>query len=209
MEGAQSDYDPLIALIGSARFVLLGEASHGTHEFYKARAETTKRLIEEKSFNVIAVEADWPDAYRINRYVRSTGTDIDSRGALADFKRFPTWMWRNEDILDFVDWLRGHNDGVEPHKAKTGFYGLDLYSMYSSMDAVLRYLEKTDPPAAKRAIGVIYRPETERQSHYFRANLCQQFDAVAHFDATTAVVPLEFAAAQGSGDTPETLPSGI
>lgn len=150
MQGAARDYDPLIDLVGDARFVLLGEASHGTHEFYDARAQITKRLIEEKGFNAIAIEADWPDAYRINRYVRAAGIDSNSRDALKDFKRFPTWMWRNLDVLAFVEWLRRFNDNRE-EQSKTGLYGLDLYSMYSSMDAVLRYLEKVDPEAAARA----------------------------------------------------------
>lgn len=150
MQGAARDYDPLIDLVGDARFVLLGEASHGTHEFYDARAQITKRLIEEKGFNAIAIEADWPDAYRINRYVRAAGIDSNSRDALKDFKRFPTWMWRNLDVLAFVEWLRRFNDNRE-EQSKTGLYGLDLYSMYSSMEAVLRYLEKVDPEAAARA----------------------------------------------------------
>lgn len=138
MQGVARDYDPLIDLVGDARFVLLGEASHGTHEFYDARAQITKRLIEEKGFNATAVEADWPDAYRVNRYVRAAGVDTHSRDALQDFKRFPIWMWRNADVLNFVDWLRRYNDGRGPNQNKTGFYGLDLYSMYSSMEAVLR-----------------------------------------------------------------------
>ncbi len=151
MQGSAHDYDPLIDLVGEARLVLLGEASHGTHEFYDARARITKQLIENKGFNAIAVEADWPDAYRINRYVRAAGVDAHSRDALKDFKRFPIWMWRNSDVLDFVDWLRRHNDANGSKQNKTGFYGLDLYSMYTSMEAVLRFLEKIDPEAAARA----------------------------------------------------------
>jgi erythromycin esterase-like protein len=151
LEGAARDYDPLMERIGDARFVLLGEASHGTHDFYHARANITKRLIEEKGFSAVAVEADWPDAYRVNRYVRGAGADADSRAALADFKRFPTWMWRNTDVLDFVGWLRTHNDGILSESAKIGFYGLDLYSLHASIRAVLDYLDKVDPDAAQRA----------------------------------------------------------
>ena len=151
LTGATTDYDPLMNLIGDARFVLLGEASHGTHEFYQARAEITKRLITEKGFVAVAVEADWPDAYRVNRYVRGLNDDPTARDALAGFKRFPIWMWRNTDVLDFIEWLRAHNTGLPPDARKTGFYGLDLYSLHASIEAVISYLEKVDPEAAKRA----------------------------------------------------------
>src|SRR5688572_25491395 len=104
-----TDYDPLMDLIGDARFVLLGEASHGTHEFYRERAQITKRLIQEKGFSAVAVEADWPDAYRVNRFVRGSD-ETDAVEALEGFERFPQWMWRNADVLDFIGWLRAHND---------------------------------------------------------------------------------------------------
>ncbi|MEW6735219.1 MAG: erythromycin esterase family protein [Acidobacteriota bacterium] len=151
LTGSPADYDPLMDLIGDATFVLLGEASHGTHEFYRTRAEITERLIKEKGFNAVAVEADWPDAYRINRYVRGLGKDADSTEALSDFKRFPHWMWRNADVLDFIGWLREYNDTQVDGVAKVGFYGLDLYSLYSSIEAVLKFMEKVDPDSAKRA----------------------------------------------------------
>src|SRR5213083_1801114 len=109
LERADADYDPLLELVGDARVVLLGEASHGTHEFYAERARITRRLIEEKGFHAVAVEADWPDAYRVNRYVRGRGEDQDAAAALSGFQRFPGWMWRNTDVAGFVDWLRGHN----------------------------------------------------------------------------------------------------
>jgi erythromycin esterase-like protein len=137
-------------IIGDARFVLLGEASHGTHEFYRERAQITKRLIEEKGFSAVAVEADWPDAYRVNRYVRGIGDDAEPVDALGSFKRFPAWMWRNTDVVDFVGWLRAHNDAW-PIESKVGFYGLDLYSLYTSIEAVLSYLAKVDPEAEQRA----------------------------------------------------------
>ncbi|HJQ25552.1 MAG TPA: erythromycin esterase family protein [Blastocatellia bacterium] len=150
LKGAADDYDRLLEWMGDARFVLLGEASHGTHEFYKARAQISKRLIAEKGFTAVAVEADWPDAYRVSRYVRGMGNDPDAIAALADFKRFPAWMWRNADVLDFVGWLRAHNEAL-PASARVGFYGLDLYSLHASMEAVLKYLDDVDPEAARRA----------------------------------------------------------
>src|SRR5512144_1761952 len=104
--GAATDYDALLGMVGDAHLVLIGESSHGTHEFYKERAQITKRLITEKGFTAVAVEADWPDAYRVNRYARGTGADTEGVFALADFHRFPTWMWRNADVLDFIGWLR-------------------------------------------------------------------------------------------------------
>lgn len=151
LTGAATDYDPLIELVGDARFVLLGEASHGTHEFYKERAEITKRLITEKRFTAVAVEADWPDAYRVNRYVRGEGGGATALDSLEGFKRFPTWMWRNADALDFIGWMRAHNDSLPAGEPKVGFYGLDLYSLYASVEAVLGYLDKVDPEAAGRA----------------------------------------------------------
>src|SRR6266498_62450 len=151
LEGGVRDYDPLLRLIGEARFCLLGEATHGTHEFYRERAEITKRLIKEKDFTAIAVEADWPDAFRVNRYVRGLGDDHDANEALGGFKRFPTWMWRNRVILDFVEWLRDYNSSLPPKATKVGFYGLDLFRSYTSIEAVLSYLTTIDPEAARRA----------------------------------------------------------
>lgn len=150
LTGDREDFDALLALVGNSRFVLIGEASHGTHEFYRIRGEITKRLIREKGFSAIAVEADWPDAYRVNRYVQGRGTDTDATQALGGFKRFPQWMWRNADILEFIGWLRDHNDAITAPRT-VGFYGLDLYSMHASMEAVLSYLRVVDPEAALRA----------------------------------------------------------
>jgi erythromycin esterase-like protein len=150
LTGDPSDYDALIAMVGDARLVLLGEASHGTHEFYRERARITKRLIAEHGFSAVAIEGDWPDAYRVNRYVRGAGGDASAEEALGGFRRFPTWMWRNADVLDFVGWLRAHNDGLGDAE-KVGFYGLDLYSLGASMEAVVRYLDERDPAAAARA----------------------------------------------------------
>lgn len=151
LTGSAADYDPLLELVGDARFVLLGEATHGSAEFYEERARITQRLIEEKGFTAVAVEADWPDAWRVNRYVRGEGGDPDGRAALSGFARFPAWMWRNTSVLDFVEWLRTHNDaaGTGGHPGKTGFYGLDLYSLFTSIQEVLRYLDQVDPVAAQ------------------------------------------------------------
>ena len=172
--GAVNDYDPLLDLIGDARFVLIGEASHGTHEFYRERAQITKRLIVEKGFNAIAVEADWPDAYRVNRYVSGRSDDAEAIDALAGFKRFPTWMWRNADVLDFVGWLRNHNDTIKAEARKVGFYGLDLYSLHASMAAVIAYLDKVDRAAALRArkrYGCFEAHGESGQSYGFSAGL--------------------------------------
>ena len=150
LPGDGTDHDALLDLIGDARLTLIGEASHGTHEFYHERIEITKRLILERGLTGIAVEADWPDAYRVNRYVRSEGDDRDADSALSGFRRFPTWMWRNAPMFDFVDWLRVHN-AERPPAERVGFYGIDLYSLFSSIEAVLSYLEQVDPEAARRA----------------------------------------------------------
>src|SRR5438445_775747 len=295
--GESNDYDALLELIGNARIVLLGEASHGTHEFYFERAQITKRLIAEKNFTVLAIEADWPDASRVHRYVRGSSNDANASEALAGFRRFPTWMWRNTVVVEFVEWLRQFNKDVDPKRAPAGFYGMDLYSLHGSINAVLNYLEKVDPESAKRArlryscfdhfsrepqeygyaatvgaaescenavveqlieiqrkaaeflsrdgavaaeelfhetgldrfwidlrdvgekvisavygprleraIGVIYRPESERLSHYFHARLPKQFDAIIHIDETRAVEPLERTSVWDEGELPETYP---
>jgi len=158
LSGGPDDFDPLLKLSEGKHVVLIGEASHGTHEFYRIRAEITKRLIVEHGFNAVAVEADWPDAYRVNRYVHGETNDLDSVEALGGFRRFPQWMWRNSDVLDFIGWLRNRNDSVIDHKRKgrtgaeyqCGFYGLDLYSINTSMEAVIAYLNKADPSCAAR-----------------------------------------------------------
>jgi erythromycin esterase-like protein/predicted phosphoribosyltransferase len=179
-EGVPPDV-ALFDLVGDAHFVLIGEASHGTHEFYDARARMTRRLIEEKGFCAVAVEGDWPDAYRVNRYIRCRSDDADAEEALRGFERFPAWMWRNTVVLDFVGWLRARNEerAAGDH---TGFYGLDVYSLHRSIREVVAYLEKTDPAAAARA--------RERYS-------C--FD---HHDGEDGQA-YGFAAAYGAGDTCE------
>ena len=132
-----------------ARVFLIGEASHGTHDFYHFRTCITKYLIERQGLTAVAIEGDWPDAYRVNRFVRGEGPDQDANAALSGFERFPSWMWRNTEVLSFVRWLRDWND-KHPDR-KVGFYGLDLYSLTTSVHAVIAYLDKVDPNAAERA----------------------------------------------------------
>jgi erythromycin esterase-like protein len=151
LTAGEKDLDPLIHLAADAQFVLLGEASHGTHEFYSTRAEITKRLIREKGFQAVAVEADWPDADRVNRYVRARGNDTTPARALSGFTRFPVWMWRNRDVEAFVGWLREYNQTRPAKTPEVGFYGLDLYSLNRSRHEVVRYLDRVDPQAATLA----------------------------------------------------------
>lgn len=149
LDESPRDYDALLEMVGDRAFVLLGEATHGTHEFYRMRAQITQRLIDEHGFDAVAVEGDWPDAYRINRYVHGIG-DPSLDEAFGDFQRFPTWMWCNRDVRDFVQWLHARNASVAA-AARVGFYGLDLYSLYRSADAVTTYLEQVDPDQAAEA----------------------------------------------------------
>lgn len=142
-----ADLDALLDRIGDARAVCVGEASHGTHEFYQLRARITQALIERKGFTVVGAEADWPDAERVDAYVRHREPGEQEWEAFA---RFPTWMWRNEPVRDFVEWLRERNDG-RPEAERAGFFGLDLYSLYASLEAVLGYLDDRDPELAATA----------------------------------------------------------
>lgn len=143
-------YASVLEKIGDKRFVLIGEATHGTEEFYQIRMEITKQLITEKGFMAVAIEADWPDVHGIHTYLQGNGPQEDAASALNGFKRFPVWMWRNKTMLPFLHWLRCHNDTIEsPHKI--GFYGLDIYSLNNSMQAVIDYLSRVDPEAAERA----------------------------------------------------------
>ena len=145
----ESDYAPLLERAGAAQVVLIGESSHGTHEFYEIRAALTRKLVEEHGFRLVVLEADWPDALRAHRWAKGESIEADADGALADFLRFPRWMWRNTEMLGFLQWLRQWNRG---HKqARAGLFGMDLYSLHASMAMVLEYLETIDPYAAKRA----------------------------------------------------------
>jgi erythromycin esterase-like protein len=168
---AASDLDPLMDRIGDSRFVLIGEASHGTSEFYAWRAELTKRLIAEKGFAIIGVEGDWPDCYRVNRYARALPDSGKSAEAvLHAFDRWPTWMWANREVQHFIEWLRRHNER-RGESEQCGFYGLDVYSLWDSMREVIGYLSRVDPsavPTAKRAYSC-FEPYHEDEQEYARA----------------------------------------
>jgi len=173
-----SHLDELADEAAAARLVCIGEASHGTHEFYQLRAQLTRRLLERHDFSAVAVEADWPDADRVNRYVRHRGTDRSADEALAGFRRFPQWMWRNRVVLDFVEWLRRHN-ATRPPTRRAGFYGFDLYSLFTSIERVLTYLDEVDPEAAARA-----RYRYECFEHYGEDP--QHYGYAAAFDLSAA-----------------------
>jgi erythromycin esterase-like protein len=148
---APEEFDPLLQKAGRAEIVLIGEASHGTEEFYRIRAELTKRLISEHGFRAVLCEADWPDSFAVHRYVTGRSDAADAETALRGFERFPAWMWRNTVVVEFVEWLRAWNAGLPKSARPGGFYGMDLYSMHRSIEAVLGYLDKVDPKAARRA----------------------------------------------------------
>lgn len=151
--GLQSseDLDPLIGRIGNAHHVLLGEASHGTHEYYVWRTRITKRLILEKKFNFIAVEGDWPDCYRLNRFIKGySDQDKTTVELLKAFDRWPTWMWANWEVVALIDWLKEYNSNLSANE-RIGFYGLDVYSLWESLEALMDYLSEHDPKAAELA----------------------------------------------------------
>jgi erythromycin esterase-like protein len=165
------DLDPLLERIGEAHYVLLGEASHGTADYYNWRAVLSQRLIREKGFSFLAVEGDWPDCYQVNRYVKDLPeAGASARDVLHAFHRWPTWMWANEEIVSLAEWLRRHNANLPPEK-KVGFYGLDVYSLWESLDAIMTYLHRADPgalPAAWRAYRC-FEPYGRNEQEYARA----------------------------------------
>jgi erythromycin esterase len=167
----RSDLDALIERIGDARYVLLGEASHGTSEFYTWRAEISKRLIAEKGFSFIAVEGDWPDCYSVNRYVKSLEGD-SAEDVLHAFSRWPTWMWANREVIELTEWMRDHNANL-PANRQAGFYGLDVYSLWESMHSVLEYLDRLDPQLARNARRAYscFEPYEEDAQEYARATV--------------------------------------
>ncbi len=172
LQGSAVDFDDLLNRLGDARIVLLGQTSHGSHELYSERARLTERLIRERGFCAVAVEADWPDAFNIHRYIHGSGDANNPWHALRSFKCFPTWLWRNRPVFDFIRWLRTYNDGLAGQN-KVGIYGLDLYSLHASSDAVIRYLEGVDPRAAARA--------RERYSCFYHFGEPQQYGRAWHF----------------------------
>ena len=174
---SSADLAPLLEKIGLSKYVLLGEASHGTHEYYTWRTAISKRLIQEKGFSFIAVEGDWPDCYKINRYVKGySDAGPNAIAVLKQFRRWPTWMWANWEIAALMEWLRGYN-GNRPAGKKVGFYGLDVYSLWESMEVMVNYLRKEDPKAAKLAIEAVrcFEPYKEGED-YARAMLNMSAD---------------------------------
>ncbi|MDP8907473.1 MAG: erythromycin esterase family protein [Thermoproteota archaeon] len=155
LNDSSHDLDLLLDRVGESQFVLLGEASHGTSEFYKWRSEISKRLIKEKGFSFIAVEGDWPDCFEVNRYIKGfSGSGQSAYKVLHSFNRWPTWMWANKEMVDLIEWIKVHNSSVigDSRKNKVGFYGLDLYSLWESLEAIIQYLKRVDPAALKNAV---------------------------------------------------------
>jgi erythromycin esterase-like protein len=207
LSGGSADFDPIVNAAARANFVLIGEASHGTHEFYRTRAELTKRLVQELAFNAVAIEGDWPDAYRVNRFVRGRGEDSTATAALGGFMRFPQWMWRNAEVVEFVKWLRAHNDSAKDEARKTGFYGLDLYSLDTSRHSVLEYLRAVDPAAARRAAERYscfdhFEDDPQGYGHAAALGITQSCED----DAVTQLVEMRRAAAHRPHDSdPDTV----
>ena len=165
-----ADLDPLIEAIGNAHYVLIGEASHGTHEYYAWRAALSRRLIAERGFSFVAVEGDWPDCYRVNRYVKALpDSDVNAPEVLHAFRRWPTWMWANKEVVEFAEWLRRRNAAL-PAEARAGFYGLDLYSLWESLAEVTNYLRRVDPDALPSALNAFrclepYGEDAQQYAH--------------------------------------------
>ena len=151
LTGVATDFASILHLSAHASYVLIGEASHGTHEFYATRAQLTRQLIEQQQFNAVVIEADWPAAYRVDRFVRGKSGDTSAEQALSGFNEFPEWMWRNVEVRDFVAWLRAWNQARPQTSSQTGFYGMDLYSLFRSRDAVLRYAASVSAEEAAHA----------------------------------------------------------
>src|SRR5919106_1231876 len=166
------DLNPLLERIGDARYVLLGEASHGTHEYYLWRARISRRLIEEKGFRFIAVEGDWPDCFRVNRYVHGKLDDLTAEEVLRGFDRWPTWMWANWEVVALAEWLHLHNEG-RPEDEQAGFYGLDVYSLWESLYEIIGYLKQHHPDAVGAAYQAFrcFEPYAEDPQEYARATL--------------------------------------
>ncbi len=167
----EDDLDPLLERIGDARYVLLGEASHGTSEFYRWRMRISQRLMEEKDFSFICVEGDWPDCYRVNRYIKSYPDSGDSAlDVLQAFERWPTWMWANWEVVALAEWMRRFNEQRQTER-KVGFFGLDVYSLWESLDAITQYLKENEPEAVEMARKAYncFEPFSEDPQEYARA----------------------------------------
>ena len=188
---------PVLDLVGDAEVVLLGEATHGTREFYALRAELTQRLVEERGFEAVVVEADWPDADRVDRFIRGEGEDRTAEAALGDFERFPRWMWRNVEVVPLLRFLRDVNAG-RPAEERVGFHGMDLYSLHGSMDAVVRYLEQHDREAAARARERYACFETvERDPHRYGFSVAHGIQQPCEKQALEQLVELQRRSAEG------------
>lgn len=167
------DIDLLLSRVGESQFVLLGESSHGKSEFYQWRAEISKRLIKEKGFSFIAVEGDWPDCFKVNKYIKGHSESGKSAyDVLHSFNRWPTWMWANKEMIELVEWLKQYNNNIDINKQnKVGFYGLDLYSLWESMDEIIKYLQRVDPSALENATFAYncFEPYNKEVEAYARA----------------------------------------
>jgi erythromycin esterase-like protein len=195
-----ADLDPLLERVGDARVVMLGEASHGTHEFYEWRARVTQRLIKERGFSFVAVEGDWPDCDRVDRSVRRLAdAPTDPRAALATFERWPTWMWANEEVVDFGRWLRGHNAEI-PEADRVGFHGLDLYSLWESLREILVYLHEYQPEQVPLALQAYhcFQPYGEDPQSYAMATRLAPVSC--EDDVIELLVELRRQAANATGD---------
>src|SRR5258706_6205530 len=201
----RSDLDPLLNRIGDAHYVLLGEASHGTSDYYIWRSQISRRLIEEKGFSFIAVEGDWPDCYRVNRYVKGYADQPGTaRDVLYNFRRWPTWMWANWEMVALAEWMRSYNSTREI-KDRVGFYGLDVYSLWESLEEITKYLRKVDPEAAKAADNAYacFQPyNRDEQAYAWTTRVvpvsCEQ-DLITLLSEIRRKMP-EYQYAEGDGD---------
>lgn len=174
------DLAPLIKKAGKAKYVLLGEATHGTSEFYSLRAEITKKLIEDHGFSFVAVEGDWPSCFEANSYIKNRSTADRAEDVLGHFNRWPTWMWANQEIIPLLEWLKNYNSKQDSDKM-AGFYGLDVYSLWESMEAIIQYLQKTNSPHIDKALKAIEcfepynrKPQTYGMSAALLGESCRQ-----------------------------------
>jgi erythromycin esterase-like protein len=178
-----SDLRPLLASIGDARFVALGEATHGTREFYRERARISEHLIREHDFGAVVIEGDWPETERVNRYVRGLGQDRSATEALAGYRRFPRWMWRNAEFAAFIESVRAHNVTL-PAARRVGVYGMDVYNLFGAANAAVDYLSRVDLAAAARVRAhyrcfASARGDTQRYGAAARRRSCQSAAAAA------------------------------
>lgn len=195
--------DILLDEIGNAKYVLLGEASHGTHEYYTWRTKISKRLIKEKGFSFIAVEGDWPDCYRLNRYIKHyNDSGANAIDALNAFNRWPTWMWANWEIVALAEWMRQQNADL-PQNKKAGFYGLDVYSLWESLDAIIKYLDKVDPAAKEVAMNAwkCFEPYNEDEGRsYARATQSEWVPASCESEVIDLLLEIRKKMAQYNSD---------